>query len=200
MALLIGATPMEKRAMAIRIWSATAALAAAVGPSLEDCLSRRRRWVFLVNLPVGVIALIGAARVGAESRDAGARPADLVGRRADRARHRRLARAREGNTWGWSVDHDATLAFVVVGLRRSGFVPATSVTGRERRCSAFGHSRGRTLRSSRSRRFRSESTANILWMQSMEFLAAPDWSRHRARTVDGARLQHDRAARQSQCR
>lgn len=59
--LLLNAYPAEKRSGAVRIWSAVSAMAAAIGPVMGGVLVQHSwRWVFLVNLPLGIIALIAA--------------------------------------------------------------------------------------------------------------------------------------------
>ena len=56
--LLLAAYPAERRAGAVRIWAAMAGLAAAIGPVAGGLLvSVDWRWIFLVNLPVGIVAL-----------------------------------------------------------------------------------------------------------------------------------------------
>lgn len=68
--LLLPVFPSHRRAGAVRIWSATAAVAAAVGPVFGGLLvSRSWRWIFLVNIPIGAIALVAAARFVPDSRD-----------------------------------------------------------------------------------------------------------------------------------
>src|ERR687887_1707236 len=69
------------RGTAIAVWGATVGFAVAGGPLLggviTDFLSWR--WIFFVNIPVGVFASALAARVVRESRDAHARRADSAG-------------------------------------------------------------------------------------------------------------------------
>src|ERR1700712_4390798 len=79
--LLVSATPPALRVRAVRIWAATGALAAAVGPAVGGVLVEASwRWVFLVNLPIGIGALVVAARIVPDSRDVTAgRIPDLVG-------------------------------------------------------------------------------------------------------------------------
>lgn len=61
--LLLAAYPPERRAGAVRIWAATSGVAAALGPVLGGLLvTVDWRWIFLVNLPVGVAALIAGRR------------------------------------------------------------------------------------------------------------------------------------------
>lgn len=74
--------PHERHSTVIGVWGASAALGAAIGPSfgavLLDTLSWR--WVFLVNVPLGLIILILTPRFVHESRDPEARGRfDLVG-------------------------------------------------------------------------------------------------------------------------
>jgi EmrB/QacA subfamily drug resistance transporter len=64
LALLLASVPAEKRHSATRLWSAVGALAAASGPVLGGLLVEASwRWVFVVNLPIGVLALIAGSRV-----------------------------------------------------------------------------------------------------------------------------------------
>lgn len=79
--LLLHAMPAERRARAVRIWAATGGLAAAGGPVVGGLLvSASWRWVFLVNIPIGLVALVFAARVVPESKDPEPGPVpDLLG-------------------------------------------------------------------------------------------------------------------------
>ncbi|OHV47598.1 multidrug MFS transporter [Pseudofrankia sp. BMG5.36] len=64
LALLLAVTPAEGRAAAVRGWAAVGGLAAALGPVVGGLLVELDwRWVFLVNLPVGVATLVLGARV-----------------------------------------------------------------------------------------------------------------------------------------
>jgi EmrB/QacA subfamily drug resistance transporter len=71
----------DRRASAVGLWGAAAAVAAAAGPPLGGLLvdSGSWRWIFLVNIPIGLLVLTGARSLP-ESRDltAKARP-DLFG-------------------------------------------------------------------------------------------------------------------------
>ncbi len=81
LALLIPEFPPHRRAAAIGLWTAGAALAATLGPTIGGLLvSASWRWVFLVNLPLGALVAIAAVPVLTEARDParGRRP-DLVG-------------------------------------------------------------------------------------------------------------------------
>jgi EmrB/QacA subfamily drug resistance transporter len=68
--LLLPEFPLERRATATATWGATGAVAAALGPSLGGVLvdATSWRWVFFVNLAIGLPALIPARRVLREIR------------------------------------------------------------------------------------------------------------------------------------
>jgi MFS family permease len=64
LALLLAVTPAERRHSAARAWSAVGALAAACGPVLGGLLVQASwRWVFVINVPIGIAALIVGRRV-----------------------------------------------------------------------------------------------------------------------------------------
>src|SRR5690242_8509189 len=70
LSLLLASIPASARAAAIGTWSAFGALGAALGPVIGGSLVQLSwRWVFWINLPVGVLAALLAARVVPESRD-----------------------------------------------------------------------------------------------------------------------------------
>lgn len=57
--MLLASFPTERRGAAVRIWTALGGLAAALGPLLGGLLvTLSWRWIFLVNVPIGVIAVI----------------------------------------------------------------------------------------------------------------------------------------------
>ena len=106
LALVVEAFPGERRAHAIGLWGATAAVAAGLGPPLGGALVELGgwRWAFLVNIPFGAVAVWAAARQLVESRAPGRRrmpdlrgAALLVGC---------LAMLNlgivKGNDWGWT--------------------------------------------------------------------------------------------------
>ena len=69
--LLLGELPVEKRIGGIAMLGASAAVAAAVGPSLGGLLVHASNWrlVFLVNVPLGGITLLMGRRVLREQHD-----------------------------------------------------------------------------------------------------------------------------------
>jgi EmrB/QacA subfamily drug resistance transporter len=70
LALLLAEIPLQKRAAAIGVWAATGGIAAAAGPPIGGLLVEASwRWVFLINLPIGLAAAFAAMRVLRESSD-----------------------------------------------------------------------------------------------------------------------------------
>jgi MFS family permease len=59
LALVPHAFPAARRASAVALWGAVGALAAAIGPSLGSLIiqSWGWRWVFYINVPVGIAAV-----------------------------------------------------------------------------------------------------------------------------------------------
>src|SRR5438094_694437 len=61
--LLLAAHPAERRPGAVRIYAAMSGVAAALGPVLGGLLvTASWRWIFLVNVPVGIAALVAGRR------------------------------------------------------------------------------------------------------------------------------------------
>lgn len=133
LALLLAATPAEVRAPAVALWGGISALAVATGPSLGSVLidAGGWRWAFLVNLPVAVLAAIGAVRWLKESRVGGLRP-DLLGIAALSAAIAALALGiTQGEDWGWtspavlgSFAASVALAAAVLHRSRTHVAPA----------------------------------------------------------------------------
>ena len=70
LSLLLAVVPPAQRARALGSWSALGALGAALGPVIGGGLVEIGwRWVFWVNLPVGIVAILLALRLVPESRD-----------------------------------------------------------------------------------------------------------------------------------
>jgi EmrB/QacA subfamily drug resistance transporter len=81
LSLLLASVPVTGRAKAIGTWSALGALGAALGPVIGGSLVQLSwRWVFWINIPVGLLTVLLAARVVPDSRDEHARGRpDLAG-------------------------------------------------------------------------------------------------------------------------
>ena len=104
----------SKRHVAIGIWAASGGIAAAAGPPLGGLLVQADwRLVFLVNLPVGVVALAAGARTLREHREQGAGRPDLLGAVSLMVSVGALVVAIvQGQAWGWASP--AILALLAV--------------------------------------------------------------------------------------
>jgi len=101
--LLLPEFPAEKRGLALGIWAAVGGTAAAAGPVVGGLLVELSwRWVFVVNVPVGIVAIVAGARVLHEVREEdGARP-DIAGAvLLTGAVGALIAGIVEGPGWGW---------------------------------------------------------------------------------------------------
>jgi EmrB/QacA subfamily drug resistance transporter len=102
--LLLPEWPVAKRAAAVGIWSAVGGIAAATGPPLGGILVQAGwRWVFIVNVPIGIAALIAGWRLLINTRDEQAvgRP-DTIGAGLFTAAIAALTLAIvQGQSWGW---------------------------------------------------------------------------------------------------
>jgi EmrB/QacA subfamily drug resistance transporter len=102
--------PSRSRPAVISAWAAVGAVGAAAGPPLGGLLVQASwRWVFLVNLPLGIVCVWYAARRVEESRDPTARGLpDVAGTLALMLGIGSLTLALvKGRDWGW--DGTATL-------------------------------------------------------------------------------------------
>jgi EmrB/QacA subfamily drug resistance transporter len=69
---IISATfPVQERGMAIGIWAGVSAMALAIGPLVGGLLTEHIdwSWIFFINVPIGVLAIVAASLLIRESRD-----------------------------------------------------------------------------------------------------------------------------------
>ena len=101
--LLLPAFGPERKGAAIGLWSAVGGAAAALGPPIGGLLVQASwRWVFLVNLPFALLALVVGVRVLKEVKDPAAHKADLVGAGLlSIAVASLVAAIVKGSDWGW---------------------------------------------------------------------------------------------------
>jgi EmrB/QacA subfamily drug resistance transporter len=107
----------QERHLAIGAWAATGGIAAAAGPPLGGLLVQADwRWVFLVNVPVGLLGLGLGARTLGERRERDAGRPDVVGALALIVAIGSLVLAIvKGQEWGWGSAQVVGL-FCVAGL------------------------------------------------------------------------------------
>jgi EmrB/QacA subfamily drug resistance transporter len=61
--LILSVLPESRRAGAVKVWATTSSFAGALGPVIGGLLAQTSwRWAFLLNLPIGLIAFVLAAR------------------------------------------------------------------------------------------------------------------------------------------
>ncbi|HLQ04049.1 MAG TPA: MFS transporter [Verrucomicrobiae bacterium] len=120
----------KERGTAFGIWGATIGAAVAIGPLVGGVLTTWLgwRWIFFVNLPIGIACAIGSVRVLHESRNdehGGFDPAGFV--TLTGGLFALVLALLRGNDWHWGSGRELTLlavaavllvAFVVVELRQ----------------------------------------------------------------------------------
>ncbi|MEU4394239.1 MFS transporter [Kribbella sp. NPDC023855] len=113
--LLLTTLPAERRAGAVKIWATSTALAGAIGPVLGGLLVKVSwGWIFLINVPLGVAAIVGAVLLLPETKDSSVtRIPDVLGAVAIAIGFGGLALALvKGGEWGWT-DRSTLLVFAV---------------------------------------------------------------------------------------
>lgn len=119
LALLLPEFPPAERPKAIAIWAASGAVAAAFGPPLGGLLVQASwRWIFLVNLPVGLAVGAAGVRVLRETPRIHERLPDLLGSALLVAGVGALTLGIvKSPAWGWgSVEAVGTFAVAVAAL------------------------------------------------------------------------------------
>ena len=108
----------SERHTAIGVWAATGGIAAAAGPPLGGLLVQADwRLVFLVNVPVGLAALLAARHFLAERRERNALAPDLLGAAAFTVAIAALVLAIvKGQSWGWASAAVIGLIVLSAGL------------------------------------------------------------------------------------
>jgi len=102
--LLLPLFPPERRGAAIGLWSAMGGAAAAAGPPIGGLLVQVDwRWVFLVNLPIGVVTVIIAVGLLPEIREESRTAPDVLGAVVLAVTVAAIVAAIvQGQTWGWA--------------------------------------------------------------------------------------------------
>jgi EmrB/QacA subfamily drug resistance transporter len=121
--LILPAFPLQQRALAIGIWSAVGGVAAALGPPIGGLLvALSWRWIFVVNVPIGIVTAILAVRTLREVREPDDGRPDLLGA-AELALGIGLLTLGivKGPEWGWA-DPRALAAFASAAALVVAFV------------------------------------------------------------------------------
>jgi EmrB/QacA subfamily drug resistance transporter len=121
--LILPAFPVEQRALAIGIWSAISGVAAALGPPVGGLLVQLSwHWIFLVNVPIGLITAVVAIRVLDEVREPEDGRPDLIGAAMLALGIGLLTLGIvKGPDWGWGDPRDLA-AFVGAAALIVGFL------------------------------------------------------------------------------
>ncbi len=116
--LILPAFPLEQRPLAIGIWSAVGGVAAALGPPIGGLLVQLSwRWIFVVNVPIGIVTAIVAMRALNEVREPEDGRPDLLGA-AELALGIALLTLGivKGPEWGWADPRSLAAFAGSVGL------------------------------------------------------------------------------------
>ncbi|GAA1988989.1 DHA2 family efflux MFS transporter permease subunit [Amycolatopsis minnesotensis] len=106
MTIIIGTFPAERRGTALGVWGAVAGVATIAGPTVGGLLvsSVGWRWIFLVNVPIGVLVLAMAVTLVPDIRHSARRKLDLAGAALVGVALCCLAFAlTEGERYGWNA-------------------------------------------------------------------------------------------------
>ncbi|MCD0453469.1 MFS transporter [Actinocorallia sp. API 0066] len=127
LALIISSTPFEKLFRAVAAWTAISGFSAVVGPALGGVLVEQFDWraVFFINVPVGVLLLVGGLRGLPRHAPPGTPFPDVVGTLLlTLGIGGAVAGLTEGDRWGWT--DPLTLGLIVGGLVLVGLALARS--------------------------------------------------------------------------
>jgi MFS family permease len=135
LAIITAAFPAEERGRAVGIWAAVGALGFGLGPVTGGVLAQHVHWswIFWINVPVGLVALLLGSRAIAESRDgAVGRTIDLPGVLLSGSGLFGLTYALvEANRFGWGSPAILGLfgVFFFLSLYLQGIVGLSAVQG-----------------------------------------------------------------------
>ena len=126
--ILLATLPPQRRLVGVRVWAAVGAVAAAIGPTVGGLLTELSwRWVFLINVPVGLLILVSAVRVVRdEPVDADAPTPDILGAGLLAGAAGLLALGLvKSHEWGWAAAQ-TWLAFGLAAMAAALFARRSS--------------------------------------------------------------------------
>ena len=113
LSIIVATFPPRQRGMAIGIWAGVSAMALAIGPLVGGLIAEHLHWswIFFINVPVGLLGIVVARLVIAESRDTSREQRlDLPGLLVSGAGLFALTYSLiEANTYGWTSIRILTL-------------------------------------------------------------------------------------------
>jgi EmrB/QacA subfamily drug resistance transporter len=127
--ILLGVFPRSQHGLATGLWAALGAVAAALGPSLGGVLTEYGswQWIFFINVPVGIAALLATWRLVPEHKRAADARIDVGGIALSAVTLSALTLALiQGNEWGWESGR-------ILGLFAAAVVGALAFVVWERR-------------------------------------------------------------------
>lgn len=134
LAFVLADTAAEKRPAAIGLWSALAAVAAAVGPVVGGLVVdvASWRWLFLINLPVGLWLYLGARQLTRTNVHSNRSPDPFGATFFALAVAALVLSITQGESWGWSSVRvlgglAAAVVFGATAIRRSASHPAPAL-------------------------------------------------------------------------
>lgn len=122
MAVIYQVIPREKQAVAIGIWAASAMLAPAIGPTLSGYILEHVswHWIFWMNLPIGIIAIIMVQLFMPYYRMKVPQSFDFLGFITVIASSASILVAlSQGRAWGWTSSGTLSLligGFIILGV------------------------------------------------------------------------------------
>jgi EmrB/QacA subfamily drug resistance transporter len=117
MTIIYQVIPRKKQAFAISLWSMASMLAPALGPTLSGWLIQHFSWksIFLVNVPIGIIAIIMIILFIPQYKLSTSNPFDFIGFTAIITLSLSILIAfSEGSIWGWISFK--TISLIIVGI------------------------------------------------------------------------------------
>jgi len=121
LSIITATFPARQRGMAIGIWAGVSAMALAIGPLIGGLITQHWswNWIFFINVPIGILAIVVARLVIDESRDMSAEQRlDLPGLLSSAIALFALTYGLiEANTYGWTSPRILALfAIAVIGF------------------------------------------------------------------------------------